>query len=125
MKDLKLLFQNINNETHDLNNHKNELRRFLQNSTYFKNETDNGFDLKLIFSSLSLAVIAIVFMSAMSPRTIYDPNNNLYDRMSKMENMKELNFGDNHLVLEISQDSVNTTLYFNNNKKLINSNINK
>ncbi len=125
MKDLKLLFQNIKNETHDLNNHKNELRRFLQNSTYFKNETDNGFDLKLIFSSLSLAVIAIVFMSAMSPRTIYDPNNNLYDRVSKMENMKELNFGDNHLVLEISQDSVNTTLYFNNNKKLINSNINK
>jgi hypothetical protein len=126
MEELETIFQKINRESYDLKNHKRNLGLILQNNKYFKKRT-NTWDLRMAFASISFALLIIIGTISYSPQTISKNNlsNNsilpLYDRLLKNNNTNIA--GGN--TIEITQENIRTTLYFDNNKKLINSITNK
>lgn len=131
MENLESIFQKINKENYELCNHKEKLRLALTNNKYFdKNEQfSNPWNFKIAFSSISFAAIIIIGTFLITPKTIdenHTQNQTLYDRLIANTNASKISNGAGNIyAIEMQQDNVRTVLYFNNNKKLVNTIINK
>lgn len=131
MDKIESIFQKINRENYDLKNHKENLRLSLINSKYF-NSADKKFswDFKMVFSSVSFSAIVIIGIFLLSPKTVNQTNHvstlPLYDRLLTNNNSAKVYAGGGNMqIIEVSQENIKTVLYFDNNKKLVNSQISK
>lgn len=125
MESLEKIFQELNKETYELNDHKEGLRSVLHRRNA-KEEQNSYWDLKTVLASMSFAAIAIVSISIISPATTdkrIDEGSTLYGRLAKNTNAMKYDTGLGGNTIELSQGGVIVAMQFNKNKVLINSNI--
>jgi hypothetical protein len=126
MEPLEKVFQELNKESYELKNHKENLRAVLHRRND-REEQVSYWDMRTIFASISFAAIAILSISIISPITTdrkIDEEHTLYGRLLKNTNaMKSGGASGEDAIIEVAQEGVIVTMQFNKNRVLINSNI--
>jgi len=118
------MFQKINKTSYELENHKESLRAALMQNKYFT-QNDLRWNFSLAIPSLSFAFIVIIFTGTYISQPIVlekkdDFQSTLYGRLSKNNNVLRSDYG-SIKELQIKQENVKTSLYFNKKNVLIRS----
>ncbi|MCK9578078.1 hypothetical protein M0R01_01120 [bacterium] len=122
--EIEEMFQKINKTSYELENHKESLRAALMQNKYFT-QNDLRWNFSLAIPSLSFAFIVIIFTGTYISQPIVlekkdDFQSTLYGRLSKNNNVLRSDYG-SIKELQIKQENVKTSLYFNKKNVLIRS----
>jgi len=126
------LFQKVNKEKIELKGHKERLKTVLLKSEYFDVSEKEYWDWKLTFSSLAFSAMIIIFSYSVpavgNSNMAVNESRGLYTNLEKNNNVNSLGTGDYNgesaNILQMVEDGVETTMYFNSRNVLIHSEVN-
>lgn len=131
--EIENLFQKINKKQYETRAHKDSLRFALQNNQYFEKKQSTQWQFNLAIPSLTLSFSILIFTGMTMPYAIAENKTNtqtnqqqtLYSRLLKNSNVNKAEYGNGIKSLQIKQENVKTSLYFNKKNILIRSEANK
>ena len=137
MENIEQIFEKVNKEKIELNDHKDKLRSVLMNSEYFETER-SVWDWKTTISSLAFSSLLIIFAyfypasyaeksKDLMPGIVSSDNGNgLYNSLVKSGDASTYTQSWNNQevkVVETVEENARVTYYFSNNNILVNSQV--